>query len=56
MATVGVGKPEVLKDATMVVPSFLPLLAVSLIGSGEREPRTLPVRAAAPAARDGADL
>jgi beta-phosphoglucomutase len=31
MATVGVGKPEILKHADMVIPGFVPLLAVSLI-------------------------
>lgn len=31
MATVGVGKPEILKQADVVIPGFVPLLAVGLI-------------------------
>jgi len=38
MATVGVGKPEILKHADVVIPGFVPLLAVSLITGTPGEP------------------
>ena len=43
MATVGVGKPEILKHADVVIPGFVPLLAVGLIA---REPASSGARAA----------
>jgi beta-phosphoglucomutase len=36
MATVGVGKPEILKDADLVIPGFVPLLAVCLVSGSTR--------------------